>query len=157
MAMPQRDEKFAADRMYDYQEYAELRSSFGLKPQKKSLWRYIPPMRAQYRIMLGFGMLLLTAGMAIMAFMSADSARLEYARQEFRANIAGLEQSITESEGKLVEAQKALYSGETVSPAEVIYPQETKYLVLSNVADTKGKRLVKDLYPLSKRLIELEP
>ena len=59
--------------------------------------------------------------------------------------------------GEQVQYEHALYAGDVLSPAEVVYPASTKYLVLTNIPQASGKRLVEELYPLSRRIIRLEP
>jgi hypothetical protein len=92
-----------------------------------------------------------------MAFISADTARLAYAKQELNNSMGALAQSQAEASGEKVEIERALYSGEIDTTAQVIYPGSTKYLVLTNIPQASGKRIVEELYPLSRRIIRLEP
>ena len=41
--------------------------------------------------------------------------------------------------------------------ANVVYPKDTNFVVLTNIENVGGERLVEELYPLSKRIIQVEP
>jgi hypothetical protein len=156
MSMVGLDPRLNPDRVFDYMDYRRLRESH---PVAKTLgmYRYIPPLRAQYKLGLGLGVLVLLASWLLTAFVTADAARLDYAQQEISANLGALEQAEAEAWGERVAQENELYAGAVVPAAEVVYPGRTRYLVLTNIPRATGKRLVAELYPLSRRIIRLEP
>jgi hypothetical protein len=158
MAVPRLDPRLNADRILDYETYRRVRLEFPGRRRKLSGWRqYVPTIRSQYKLSVGAGLAVLVAALGLMAFFSADSARLAYAHQELRASLGALDQSQSEAVGEQVQYEHALYAGDVVSSADVVYPASTKYLVLTNIPQASGKRLVEELYPLSRRIIRLEP
>lgn len=160
MAMPRLDPRVSSDRLYDYEAYQRLRDKMPARRKRSAVrnwYQYIPPMRVQYRAGLLLGVVVLLSSLALMAFYSADSARLEYSKQELEANLGKLAQSHSEATGEQTEHESALYTGDVISPAEVVYPSRTRYLVLTNIPEATGKRLVTDLYPLSRQIIRLDP
>ena len=160
MAVPRLDPRVSSDRLYDYESYQRLRERFPSRRRKhlaNSWWQYIPPIRVQYKIGMVLGTVVLLSSLAMMAFFSADTARLEYSKQELASSLGRLEQSKAEAAGEQTEQESQLYGGGVISPAEIVYPSRTRYMVLTNIPEADGKRLVDDLYPLSKEIIRLEP
>lgn len=159
MAMPRQDPRLNPDRLYDYESYLKVRQEYPARRRGRiSTWvRLIPPIRLQYRMGLTLGLVVLVASLAAMAFFSADSARLAYAKQELNNSLGALTQSQSEAAGERVEIENSLFSGAAGSNAKVIYPGSTRYLVLTNIPQASGKRIVEELYPLSRRIIRLEP
>lgn len=159
MAMPQQDPRMNPDRLYDYESYLRIRQDYPTRRRNRvrGLAKLLPPIRLQYRMGITAGLVVLVASLAAMAFMSADSARLAYAKQELNDSLGALTQSQSEAQGERVEIENSLFSGTTESSAKVIYPGSTRYLVLTNIPQASGKRIVEELYPLSRRIIRLEP
>ena len=52
--------------------------------------------------------------------------------------------------------QSQVLTGED-KQANVVYPKDTNFVVLTNIENVGGERLVEELYPLSKRIIQVEP
>ena len=168
MAVPKLDPRYNHDRIYQYAEYKVLAATFGRK-QPRAWYEFVNPFSRgkskprlairllPYKLALSVGVLLLVGSMAVMAALQADTTSLEYAGQELSANLATLDQSIQEAVGAIIEAEGEVFSGGVVPPSEIVYPAVTKYLVLTNIPSASGKTLIRELYPLSKRLISLEP
>jgi hypothetical protein len=168
MSVPRIDPRVNADRIYQYGEYQVLSATFkrrkasgwarflGSKPQAKAprspQLKLIP-----FRLTMVCGLLMLTAGLVAQAYFTADSVRLAYAKQELQAANAGLDQSIAEAISDNAGAQNAVLRGQKVTASEVTYPAQTQYLVLTNIPDASRARLVNQLYPLSKRIISVQP
>jgi len=159
MAMPQQDPRVNSDRLYDYESYLKIRMEYPTRRRGRvnSWFQLVPPIRLQYKMGLTLGVVILIASLAAMAFLSADTARLAYAKQELNNSLGALTQSQEEATGAGVEIENALYSGAVDNSAKVIYPGSTRYLVLTNIPQASGKRIVEELYPLSRRIIRLEP
>jgi hypothetical protein len=159
MAMPQQDPRVYSDRLYDYESYLKIRMEYPTRRRRRvnSWFKLLPPIRLQYKMGLTLGVVVLVASLAAMAFLSADTARLAYAKQELNNSLGALTQSQEEAAGEGVEIENALYSGAVDTTAKVIYPGSTRYLVLTNIPQASGKRIVEELYPLSRRIIRLEP
>ena len=106
----------------------------------------------------------LTAPVAETGWRSRISSRLRgmlvrvlIRQQEFNAALERLEQSKVEAVEDNTTAESSVLAGETVSPQEVVYPGATEYVVLTNIPDASGKKLVEELYPLSRQIIRVEP
>ncbi len=169
MAVPRLDPRVNADRVYQYGDYQVLSAQF--KRSKRFGWlQYIPvvgelfstqPKIAvrllPYKLGLLLGITVLVAGLAALAFFSADTARLEYLQQENATSLAGIEQSLTDAMNENTQKQSEVFSGNGLAPHDVAYPALTNYLVLTNVPEADGRVLVEDLYPLSSKLIRIEP
>lgn len=168
MSVPKLDPRYNRDRIYQYAEYKVLAATFGRK-KPRAWYEILSPFNRgktkarfairllPYKLAFATGILLLFGSLAVMAALQADTARLDYTGQEYSANLASLDQSIQEAVGAIIEAEGEVFSGGIVPPSEIVYPAVTKYLVLTNIPSASGKTLVRELYPLSKKLISLEP
>jgi hypothetical protein len=168
MSVPRIDPRVNLDRIYQYGEYQVLSATF--RRRKASTWSRLLGLKAQarpgttprlrlmpFRLTMICGLLVLTAGLVAQAYFTADSVRLAYAKQELTAANAGLDQSINEAVSDNASAQNAVLRGKKVNASEVAYPAQTQYLVLTNIPDPSRARLVNQLYPLSKRIIRVQP
>jgi len=156
MAVQRHDQRLSYDRFYDYESARRLREDQGVASPQPGPFHFIPPMRAQYRLGLALAVVVVIASMFLAAYVHADTARLQLSEQEYGERLGALQQSVDEDWGARVEAENALYSG-GVAAAGVIYPTTTRYLVLTNIPQASGKRLVEELYPLSRNIIRLDP
>lgn len=169
MAVPRLDPRVNSDRVYQYGDYQVLSAQF--RRRKHYGWlQYIPivgelvtsPPKVAIRLLpykLGMlmGVTALALGLGALAFFSADTARLEYKQQEYASSLAGIEQSLTDAMNENTQKQSEVFAGNGLAPHDVDYPALTNYLVLTNVPDADGRALVEELYPLSSKLIRIEP
>jgi hypothetical protein len=169
MAVPRLDPRANADRIYQYEDYAVLSAQF--RKRKTNAWyKFIPilgkigegkPRQAirllPFKLGLATGLLVAVAAVAALAFIGADTARLEYEQQDYNTSLAGLEQTLTEALSDNTSRQSEIFAGNGTLPSEVAYPVHTKYLVLTNVPEADGKTLVEQLYPLSSKVITIDP
>lgn len=168
MSVPRLDPRTNVDRIYQYGEYQVLSATFKRR-RPRGLYKFLPPLWASriqrrsavrmlpFKMTLVCGMLAALAGLGAMAFFTADSVRLAYAKQELETSISGVNQSLAEAVATNASQQNAVLRGEKVSPTEIVYPSQTKYLVLTNIPEVSGKTLVQQLYPLSRRIIRVQP
>lgn len=161
------DPRVNLDRVYQYGEYQQLLSryrrqrrmgplerllrSLGLRGQARAI-RLLP-----YKLALGGGVLTMLLALAAYAGLTADTARLQYEQQELSANLAGLEQARQEAVEANSGAEMKVLQQSTAAQAGVAYPAATDYVVVTNIPPAAGKRLVEELYPLSKRMITVQP
>ena len=168
MAVPRLDPRRNADRVYQYQDYQILQAQFGRR--RKGPWYSFLPWVPNghsaphvavrllpYKIAFVTGIVVLCCSFAAMAYLEADTTRLIYQEQEFNAALERLEQSKVEAVEDNTSAESSVLAGENVSPQEVVYPGATEYVVLTNIPDASGKKLVEELYPLSRQIIRVEP
>jgi hypothetical protein len=169
MAVPRLDPRVNTDRIYQYGDYQVLSAQF--RRQKRFGWlQYIPiigdlilsPPKVAVRLLpyklgLLLGVMALITGLGALAFFSADTARLEYQKQEYATSLAGIEQSLTDAMNENTQKQSEVFAGNGLAPHDVDYPVLTNYLVLTNVPEADGRTLVEELYPLSSKLIRIEP
>ena len=169
MAVPRLDPRVNTDRVYQYGEYQVLSAQFR-RPKRFGWLQYIPiigelvtsPPKVAVRLLpfklgLLLGMATLAVALGSLAFFSADAARLEYQQQEYRTSLAGIEQSLTDAMSENTQKQSEVFAGNGLAPHDVAYPALTNYLVLTNVPEADGRSLVEELYPLSSKLIRIEP
>ena len=161
MALPRLDPRVNTDRIYHYEDYRVLSTSF---PQKKKLKWYErvigrktrPTVRLlEYKIGLTLGVMVIVGAVAMGAFLDADTARLSYEKQEYQAKLLGLDQSTLEAKGAQLNQEQQVLSGTGIASADVVYPASARYLVLTNIPEAGGRRLVEELYPLSASIIEV--
>ena len=168
MAVPRLDPRHNVDRVYQYHDYQVLSARFGRR--KKSPWYALLPWLPQgiaaprvavrllpFKIAMTTGLLVLGGSFAAMAYLETDTTRLRYQEQEYSAALDRLGQSKVEAVEDNLSAESDVLTGALVSPQEVVYPGMTDYVVLTNIPDASGKRLVEELYPLSKQMIRVEP
>jgi hypothetical protein len=169
MAVPRLDPRVNTDRVYQYGDYQVLSAQF--RRSKRYGWfKFIPilgdlagkhPKVAirllPYKIALLTGIVVMLGSLAALAFFSADTARLEYQKQEYSGSLAGIEQSLTEAMNDNTQRQSEVLSGNGLAPKDVGYPALTKYMVLTNVPEADGRTLVEELYPLSSKIIKIDP
>jgi len=159
---------YSADRIYQYGEYQALAARYrrrktqswyqdffslftGKKRRTRSAVRLMP-----FKLLLGAGSLLLIGSVCSFSMLSADSLRLAYAKQDMQNGLAGLDQAVSEATEQNASGQTQVLTGET-GQNKVVYPESTNFVVLTNIENVGGERLVEQLYPLSKRIIQVEP
>jgi hypothetical protein len=161
------DPRVNVDRVYQYGEYQQLLSrhrrqkhmswlekvarAIGLKGRRRVV-RLLP-----YKLAFGAGLGTMLLSLGAYAGLSADTARLQYERQDISANLASLGQAKVEAVESNTGAEMKVLQNAGAKQADVAYPARTEYVVVTNIPQAAGKRLVEDLYPLSKRLITVQP
>jgi hypothetical protein len=157
----------SADRIFQYGEYQQLAaryrrrknyawyqdffSLFGSRGRTRRAVRLLP-----FKLALGIGAMTLIASLCSFSLLSADSLRLAYAKQDMQNGLAGLDQAVSEATEQNAAGQTEVLTGEGTQ-ANVVYPKDTNFVVLTNIENVGGERLVEELYPLSKRIIQVEP
>jgi hypothetical protein len=161
------DPRFSADRVFQYGDYQALAARY--RRRRKNAWyqdffRALSGRRSRqvvrllpYKLALGVGALTLVASLCSFAVLSADGLRLAYAKQDAENGIAGLEQAVSEAIEENAAGQTQVMTGATGNPESVVYPAETDFVVLTNIKHVSGEKLVEELYPLSQRVIQVEP
>lgn len=168
MAVPRLDPRVNKDRIYEYGDYKVLSAQFRRRSQQ-TFWQRLIGRNAEpgkprrvvriwnYGSLLTLGLLVMLAGAGMAAFMESDSLRLSYAKQDLKVSLSGMDQSLSEAVGQNLESESRVLAEKSAAPQDVVYPAQTKYVVLTNIPDVAGKNLVDNLYPLSRRLIRIEP
>ncbi len=168
MSVPRLDPRSNVDRIYQYGEYQMLSATFKRR-KPRGIFRFVPaPLATRlrqrsavrmlpFKLTLVCGMLASLLGLGALAYFSADNVRLAYAKDELETSISGLNQSMAEAVSTNTQQQNAVLKGSKVLPTEVMYPAQTKYLVLTNIPNASGRTMVEQLYPLSRRIIRVQP
>jgi hypothetical protein len=160
--------QLGADRIYQYGEYQALAARY--RRRKTQAWyqdffslltgkrhrtsravRLLP-----FKLALGIGALTLIGSLCSFSLLSADSMRLAYAKQDMQNGLAGLDQAVSEATEQNAAGQTQVLTDKT-GENKVVYPADTNFVVLTNIDNVGGERLVEELYPLSKRIIQVEP
>jgi len=167
MAASRLDPRMNADRIYQYNEYQILSAAFQRR-KSRAWYQFIPPLKRftlerrsvrylPYKLAVLAGLFVLVSSLTALAFLDADIARLEYVEQEYQVSLSGLNQSVSETAGDNVSRENAVFTGNGGSVSEVVYPAQTRYVVLTNIPQASGKNLVEELYPLSREMVTVEP
>ena len=161
------DPRSNMDRIYQYSEYRNLSQVFRQR-REKTWWGSTAPAGRHkrirkairlwsYKMALAGGVMLLSVGIATFALSESDKARLGYIQNDIRSGIAGLEQSISEAQGQNAAWESQVYAGDLNSKSDVVYPAAAPYVIQTNIPQAAGRTLVEQLYPLSRRIITVEP
>jgi hypothetical protein len=165
------DPRTNGDRLYQYKEYQVIAARFARRrpaPWWKRLLlgqRFDERMERRapkairllpYKIAMGSGLAVFMASIGMYAWLSAETAQISYERQELQKKVQGMEQARSAAVESNLADQSAVLNGTTPNTG-VVYPAQTDYVVLTNVPDANGKRLVEELYPLSKELVKVDP
>jgi hypothetical protein len=165
------DPRTNGDRLYQYNEYQVIAARFarrrpaawwrrfllGQKFDERRDGRMPKAIRLlPYKIALSSAVLVLASSLGLYAWLSAETAQLSYDTQELRREMQGLEQARSSAIEDNLAEQSAVMNGATPGTG-VVYPAKTDYVVVTNVPEANGKRLVEELYPLSKELVRLDP
>jgi hypothetical protein len=167
MAVPRLDPRVNSDRIYTYHDYAILHGQFGRR-KHKAWYEFIPifgkAKRSRtairllpYKLGLSAGLGVLVMALAAWSYLSADNARLAYAAQDAKQSISTMDQAVAEAVSSNKQAEAELFAGANGKASEVVYPAQTKFITLTNIPNADGKTLVEQLYPLSSRVIKIDP
>ena len=168
MAVPRLDPRVSKDRIYEYGEYKVLSAQFRRRSQT-SFWERLTGRRAtadkprravrlwNYGALFGLGIVVMLGSAAVATFLESDTLRLSYQQQDLKVSLAGMDQSLNEAVGQNLATESKVLAEKSAAPQDVVYPAQTKYVVLTNIPDVAGKNLVEDLYPLSRKLIRIQP
>lgn len=163
------DPRSNADRLYQYQEYQVIAARFARRRPapwwKRMMGKSMDERRERrapkairllsYKIGLGTGLMVILSSLGLYAWFSAENSRLAYEQQEIQRGLSGIEQARSEAVESNLAGQSEVLN--KLSPsAGVVYPDVTKYVVVTNIPTADGKKLVEDLYPLSKHVIRNE-
>jgi hypothetical protein len=164
MAVPRIDPRVTKDRIYEYGEYKVLQAQFGRRAAPRSrggIWigTDTAPRRRRalsFGLLVGLGLAVMAACAVFAAWLEADSLRLSYKQQDLKMAIAAADQTLAEAvSANLATENKVL--ADSGAARGVAYPAQTKYVVLTNIPAVSGGKLVDDLYPLSRKLIRIDP
>jgi hypothetical protein len=168
MAVPRLDPRVSKDRIYEYGEYKVLSAQFRRRGQS-TLWERLSgrhavadkPRRAvrlwNYGALLALGVVVMLGAAGVAAFLESDTVRLSYTQQDLQTSLAGMDQSLNEAAGQNLASESRVLAEKSAVPQDVVYPAQTKYVVLTNIPDVAGRNLVENLYPLSRELIRIQP
>jgi len=157
----------SADRIFQYGEYQQLAARY--RRRKTQAWyqdffsMFSPRRRTRravrllpFKLALGVGAFTLIASLCSFSLLSADSLRLAYARQDMQNGLAGIDQAVNEATEENAAGQTQVLTGQDAQD-KVVYPKDTNFVVLTNIENVGGERLVGQLYPPSKRIIQVAP
>lgn len=167
MAVPRLDPRMNADRVYTYQDYAVLAGQFGRR-KPKAWYEFIPifgkSLRGRravrllpYKLGMAAGLAVMVVALAAWSYLSADNARLAYEMQDAQAAISSMDQAVAETVSANKGHEAELFATSSANATEVVYPAQTRFITLTNIPSADGKTLVEQLYPLSSRVIKIEP
>jgi hypothetical protein len=169
MAVPRIDPRVTKDRIYEYGEYKVLSAQFGRKVgssrrARGETWigtdtqsRLRARRGLSFALLVGICVVLLVASFIYAVWLQTDILRLSYAREDLNSAIAGMDQTLAEALSATLASQVLATSSGKTGAAAVAFPEQTKYVVLTNIPAMSGGKLVEDLYPLSRGLLRIEP
>lgn len=158
MAVRRLDPRVNVDRIYQYTEYQVLSDTFKHRGRSRGpSWLSRKILHRPYIAGLIAGLLLLTLCLLLIAYLGAETTRLAYAEQGYTESLGGLDQSRAEALAANLRAESNVLAGGVLPAVDVVYPGSMTYLVMTNIPRADGCRLVRELYPLSRRIIRVEP
>jgi hypothetical protein len=166
MAVPRLDPRVSKDRIYEYADYKMLSTQFRKRAADRAQQRWsLPhpslqarrrPMRLTYGVLIGFAAAVILACIAFAVYLESDSLRLAYKEQDLKVTLASLDQAVAEAHSQNLGRESRVLA-EGAVPQGVVYPARTKYIVLTNIPAVQSGSLVADIYPLSRKLIKIQP
>lgn len=167
MAVPRLDPRMNADRIYTYKDYELLAGQFGRR-KARAWYEFIPVFgkanRARrairllpYKVGVVTGLAVMVTALAAWSVLSADNARLAYALQDTQSAISSMDQSVAEAVSANKQSEAELFATSSNKASAVVYPAQTRFITLTNIPSADGKTLVEQLYPLSSRVIKIDP
>jgi hypothetical protein len=157
----------SADRIFQYGEYQALAARY--RRRKTQAWyqdffslftgrrRTARAVRFfRFKLALLAGSITLVGSLCSFSLLSADTLRLAYAKQEIENGLVGLDQAVNEAVQSNVEGQREVVNGEAKQD-KVVNPDKPSFVIITNIENVGGERLVEQLYPLSQRIIQVEP
>jgi hypothetical protein len=164
MAVPKLDPRFTTDRVYGYGEYKVLKAAFGDRRRRgfRAMQQQVLKGRAVrmvgFKLATALGIILAVTSLAAMAALDSDTMKLSYEDQQLQQGMGvKIEQQMEDAQQNLISSENELLAGENKPAALVNYEPATEYIVLTNISEAAGKTLVEDLYPLSRKVLRVEP
>ncbi len=165
-AEPAEQRVLRTDRIYTYDEFAELRSRFGGRAKGKPIitfrkrHRVVPfVLRISYQTAIATGIILLIGSALTYGILSTTLTNKSYNLSDTKRSIHNLGLALASEKSDIKQAQdKLIYDGTSAKTLGLALPTETKFIVRTNIKPVLMKaRTVKDLYPLSDKVIEIDP
>ena len=164
MAVPKLDPRFTTDRVYGYGEYRILSAAFGerrrsgLQAVQSKLLKGRAVRLLGFKLAMALGIIAAVTSLAAMAAFDSDTMKLSYEDQQLQQGLGvKIEQQMEEAQQGLIQSENELLAGDNKPAALVNYEPATEYIVLTNISEASGKTLVEELYPLSRKVLRVEP
>jgi|GEM_PF-2101122 len=155
-----------SDRIYDYDEFNELKERYGGRPRLRTIIPFLPRrrlgplvLRVRYEVALIAGVLLLlgaliTYGVLATAVVNADYRLTQTDKGLHNLSLALDGQVLANRQTK----DKLVYDQNEATALGLVPPIKATYIVRTNIHPVKsGARTVDELYPLSDRILEVKP
>src|SRR4030042_5761956 len=155
------------DRIYEYNEFNELRARYGGAPKlrapifnfrrRRRLVPFTIRIRYEAALVAGVVMLLgaaLTYGVLANSVVNKDYRLLETNRSLHNLSLALGTETLVNKQAK----DKLIYDENVAKSFGLVPPAHAKYIVRTNIHPSRASaRTVDELYPLSDKIIEIQP
>ena len=154
------------DRIYDYDEFNELKERYGGKPRLRGrngmiVRRRLGPLvlRVRYEVALIAGVLLLLGALVTYGVLATAVVNTDYRLTQTDKGLHNLSLALdTQVLANRQTKDKLVYSQNEAKALGLVPPIHATYIVRTNIQPMKiGARTVDELYPLSDQIIELQP
>lgn len=160
------EQRLRPDRIYTYEEFADLRTRYGGRPKHKGIinfrrkHRVVPfVLRISYQTAIVTGIILLAGSVLTYGMLTTALTNKSYKLSDTKQSLHNLGLALSAEQTDLKQAQdKLLYDNTSAKGLGLVQPTETKFIVRTNIKPVRvNARTVKDLYPLSDEVIEIDP
>jgi len=155
------------DRIYDYDEFNSLRARYGGAPKlRPSIFGFRPrrrlvpfTLRVRYETALAAGIVLLLASVVSYGLLATSVVNKDYRLLETNRNLHNLSLALgTEALENKNARDQLVYNGKVAKSLGLVPPLHAKYVVRTNIRPgCAGAKTVDELYPLSDRIIQIQP
>ena len=154
------------DRIYDYDEFNDLKERYGGKPRLRAIIPFLPRrrlgplvLRVRYEVALIAGVLLLLGALVTYGILATAVVNTDYRLSQTDKGLHNLSLAL---DGQVLANRqtkdKLVYDQKEATALGLVPPINATYIVRTNIHPVKsGARTVDELYPLSDQIIEVQP
>jgi hypothetical protein len=155
-----------SDRIYTYDEFAELRTRYGGKPKRKAILHFrkhhrIVPfvLRISYQTAIVSGVVFLLGTVLAYGVLATALTNKSYKLMDTKRSLHNLTLALSSEQTQNKQAEDNLvYGKDAAKGLGLVPPADTKFIVRTNIKPgRKNAKTVKDLYPLSDEVIKIDP
>lgn len=166
MASQPAEDYLRSDRIYDYDEFQEIQSRYGGRaPRASRLLNFVARRRPRFEFVVSYpnllrlGIALLVLTVAAYGLLSTGVFKKRYALMETRRTLANLEVTMghqVQTNGQ--QRQQLTHKQQMAAALGLTAVTSPTYIVRTNILQREpAPRTVEELYPLSDRLLTIEP
>jgi hypothetical protein len=155
-----------SDRIYTYDEFAELRTRYSSGRKRLKILNFhkrhrIVPfvLHVSYQTAIATGVVLLLGTVLAYGMLATALTNKNYKLMDTKRSLHNLNLALTAEKTDNKQAEdKLVYGKDAAKGLGLVPPADTKFIVRTNIKPgRKNAKNVKDLYPLSDEVIKIDP